>query len=108
VGYGATHTLTRNSKLATIGVGFADGYDLRLSNNAFAAFQQLKAPIIGRISMDYTVVDVTDIPESLCYVGGWAELVNQDITLDTLAHSTGIHSRALSTGFTSRVTRIHL
>jgi alanine racemase len=90
VGYGATHTLTRNSKLATIGVGFADGYDLRLSNNAFAAFQQLKAPIIGRISMDYTVVDVTDIPESLCYVGGWAELVNQDITLDTLAHSTGI------------------
>ncbi|MBA3813924.1 MAG: alanine racemase [Alphaproteobacteria bacterium] len=107
VGYGASHTLTRDSKLATIGVGFADGYDLRLSNNAFIAFGQFKAPVLGRISMDYTVIDVTDIPESLCYVGGWAELVNQAITLDTLAHSLGTHSRALSTGFTSRVTRVY-
>lgn len=107
VGYGATHTLTRNSKLATIGIGFADGYDLRLSNNGFASFQQVKAPVVGRISMDYTVVDVTDVPESLCYVGGWAELINQTMTLDTLAHSIGTHSRELSTGFSSRVTRIY-
>jgi alanine racemase len=107
VGYGATYTLTRKSKLATIGVGFADGYDLRFSNNAHVSFQHLKAPVIGRISMDYTVVDVTDIPESFCYVGGWGELVNQTITLDTLAHSIGTLSRELSTGFTSRVTRIY-
>lgn len=108
VGYGATHILARDSKLATIGVGFADGYDLSLSNNAYVAFQNVKAPVVGRISMDYTVVDVTDVSEPLCCVGGWAELVNQDITLDTLAHSIGTHSRALSTGFTSRVARIYL
>lgn len=107
VGYSATYTVTRKSKLATIGIGFADGYDLRLSNNAFVTFQQMKAPVVGRISMDFTVVDVTDIPESLCYVGGWAELVNQTMTLDSLAHSIGTHSRELSTGFSSRVTRVY-
>lgn len=107
VGYSATHTLTRDSKLATIGVGFADGYGLRLSNNAFVVFGPFKAPVVGRISMDYTVVDVTDVPESLCPVGGWAELVNQDITLDELAQSMGTHSRELTTGFRARVTRVY-
>jgi len=107
VGYGATHTLTRTSKLATLGIGFADGYDLRFSNNAFAAFGEFKAPVVGRISMDYTVIDVTDIPDSLYYVGGWAELVNQETTLDTLANSISTLSRELSTGFTSRVARVY-
>lgn len=107
VGYSATHTLTRESKLATIGVGFADGYGLRLSNNAFVAFGPFKAPVVGRISMDYTVVDVTDVPESLCPVGSWAELVNQDITLDELAQTIGTHSRELTTGFRARVTRVY-
>jgi alanine racemase len=107
VGYGATHTLTRPSKLATIGVGFADGYDLRFSNNAFVSFGEFKAPVVGRISMDYTVIDVTDAPESLCYVGGWAELVNPTTTLDTLAKSINTISRELSTGFTARVTRVY-
>lgn len=107
VGYGATHSLTRDSKLATLGIGFADGYDRRLSNNGFVAFQHFNAPIVGRISMDYTVVDVTDIPESLCYVGGWAELINHSTTLDTLANAIGTISRELSTGFAPRVTRIY-
>lgn len=107
VGYSATHTLNRDSKLATLGIGFADGYDRRFSNNAFAAFQHLKAPVVGRVSMDYTVVDVTDVPESLCYVGGWAELVNETMTLETLAQSIGTLSRELSTGVSSRVSRVY-
>jgi alanine racemase len=105
VGYGATHILQRHSKLATIGIGFADGYDRRLSNTGYMLIQGLKAPVVGRISMDYTVIDVTDIPESLCYVGGWAELVNETLTLDTLAHSIGTISRELSTGFGQRLSR---
>ncbi|MBS0271973.1 MAG: alanine racemase [Proteobacteria bacterium] len=107
VGYGATYTLSRDSKLATLGIGFADGYDRRLSNNAFAHIQGFKAPVIGRISMDYTVIDVTDIPESLYYVGGWVELVNQALTLDILAHSIGTISRELSTRFGQRLHRVY-
>lgn len=107
VGYGATYTLPHDSKLATLGIGFADGYDRRLSNNAFVYIQGFKAPVLGRISMDYTVIDITDIPEALCYVGGWVELVNQVLTLDTLAHSIGTISRELSTGFGQRLHRVY-
>jgi len=105
VGYDATHTLTRESKLATIGVGFADGYDRRLSKHGHMEIQGFKAPVVGRISMDYTVIDVTDIPESLCVVGEWAELVNESLTLDRLALSIGTISRELSTGFGKRFYR---
>lgn len=108
IGYGATHKLKRQSRLATLGIGFADGYDLRLSNAGQVLFGPLRAPVVGRISMDYTVVDVTDIPESLCYVGGWAELINSVLTLDTMATSIGTHSRELSTGFSPRVMRVYV
>jgi len=107
VGYGATYILTRESKLATLGIGFADGYDRRFGNQAYVEFEGFKAPVLGRISMDYTVVDVTDIPESLCVVGGWAELVNQNLTLDAHAHAIGTISRELSTGFGQRLMRIY-
>ncbi len=107
VGYGATHLLSRESKLVTLGIGFADGYDRRLSNNAVVDIQGFKAPVVGRISMDYTVVDVTDIPESLCYVGGWAELVNETLTLDVLAQASGTISRELSTRFGPRLYRMY-
>ncbi|MBI2707154.1 MAG: alanine racemase [Proteobacteria bacterium] len=107
VGYGASYSLTRDSKLATLGIGFADGYDRRLSNNAFVEIQGFKAPVVGRISMDYTVVDVTDIPESLYYVGGWAELINETLTLDVLAQASGTISRELSTRFGARLYRMY-
>jgi alanine racemase len=107
VGYGATYSLRRDSKLATLGIGFADGYDRRFSNTAQVEIQGFQAPVVGRISMDYTVVDVTDVPEALCYVGGWAELVNDTLTLDALAHLSGTISRELSTGFSTRLHRVY-
>lgn len=79
-----------------------------MSNTGYVTFGPLKAPIVGRISMDYTVVDVTDIPEALCYVGGWTELINPSQTLDTIATSIGTHSRELSTGFSARVMRVYV
>lgn len=107
IGYGATYVLTQKSKLATLGVGFADGYDRRLSNKGYVEFQGFKAPIVGRISMDYTVVDITGIPEHLCHIGGWATLVNETLTLDRLADSIGTISRELSTGFGERLSRVY-
>ncbi len=107
VGYGATHTLMRDSKLATIGIGFADGFDRRLQNSQ-AEIHGHKALVVGRISMDYTVIDVTDVPEALCEVGAWAELVNETLTLDALATSIGTISRELSTGFGDRLHRVYV
>lgn len=107
VGYDGTYTLTRESELATLGVGFADGYDRRLSNKGHVDIQGFRAPIVGRISMDYTVVDVTDVPASLRAPGDWVDLVNDQLTLDQLAHEIGTISRELSTGLGKRWTRLY-
>jgi alanine racemase len=61
VGYGATYRTTRTTRVATLPVGYADGYDRGLSNRGFVIVRGQRAPIIGRVSMDLTTIDVTDI-----------------------------------------------
>ena len=61
VGYGATFTAERETRIATIPIGFADGYSRHLSNQGFVGIRGKKAPIIGRVCMDQFMVDVTDI-----------------------------------------------
>ncbi len=63
VGYNATFTAKRKTKVATIPVGYADGYPRGLSNKGWVLIRGQKAPIIGRICMDQFMVDVTDIPD---------------------------------------------
>lgn len=107
VGYGASRTLDRPSRLATLGIGFADGLSRNLSNRGHVYVGPFQAPILGRISMDYTVVDVTDVPESLCYPGSWVQLVNERQTLDDLAHSINTISRELSIHLGARLWRVY-
>ena len=61
VGYGATYVAERKTRIATIPVGYADGYPRSLSNKAYVLIRGKRAPIIGRICMDQFMVDVTDI-----------------------------------------------
>lgn len=61
IGYDRTHQVTRNSVLAVLPVGYWDGYDRGLSNKGKVVINQQHAPILGRISMNLTIVDVTDI-----------------------------------------------
>lgn len=60
VGYGATFKTARETRIATIPVGFADGYNRKLSNKGCVVINGVKAPIIGRVCMDQFMVDVTD------------------------------------------------
>ncbi|HEY0908533.1 MAG TPA: alanine racemase [Candidatus Paceibacterota bacterium] len=62
VGYDLTHTLSRNSRLAIIPVGYWHGMPRSLSNKGHVLVGGKKAPIVGRVSMDITIIDVTDIP----------------------------------------------
>jgi len=62
VGYGRTFTVTRESRIATVTTGYADGLNRLLSNKGFLMVNGMKAPIVGRICMDQTMIDVTDIP----------------------------------------------
>jgi len=91
IGYGCTFKTTRPSVLAVIPVGYFDGYDRGLSNVAHVLVRGKRAPVRGRVAMDFTVVDVTDIPG----VGleDEATLIGADgrekLTADDLAAWTG-------------------
>lgn len=64
VGYGCSHQMTRESTIAILPIGYSDGYDRHLSNQGYVLIRGKRAPVIGRIAMNLTTVDVTDIPEA--------------------------------------------
>ncbi len=64
ISYGRTHTLEKDSLIAVLPIGYADGYHRTLSNHATVSVMGKKAPLIGRICMDQCMVDVTEIPET--------------------------------------------
>lgn len=64
IGYGRTFITQRTSRIATVTTGYADGYSRLLSNKGFMILADKKAPIVGRICMDQTLIDVTEIPEA--------------------------------------------
>ena len=63
VSYGGTYTTDHVTKMATIPVGYADGYPRMLSNKGWVLIHGKKAPICGRVCMDQFMVDVTEIPD---------------------------------------------
>ncbi len=63
VSYGGTYVTTKKTRIATIPVGYGDGYPRSLSNQGYVLIRGKKAPILGRVCMDQFMVDVTDIPE---------------------------------------------
>jgi alanine racemase len=63
VGYGCTYKTTRQTKLAVLPVGYYDGYDRLLSNSAYVLIAGKRAPVRGRVAMNFITADVTDIPD---------------------------------------------
>ena len=64
IGYGCTYRTTRTSRIAILPIGYSDGYDRGLSNVAHVLIRGVRAPIRGRVCMNLTMVDVTDIPDA--------------------------------------------
>lgn len=64
IGYGRTFVTNKEMRIATVTTGYADGYSRRLSNKGYMMIEGMRAPIVGRICMDQTLIDVTDIPEA--------------------------------------------
>jgi alanine racemase len=97
VGYGATHRLRRPSRIATVGVGYADGYLRALSNRSAGYLGNHPAPLVGRVSMDLVTLDVTDVPSELVHPGAWVELVGPHRTLDRIATDAGTNGYEILT-----------
>jgi alanine racemase len=108
VGYGATHRASKPGRWATLSIGYGDGLPRTLGNRGSAVLQGRRVPIIGRISMDLTVVDISDLPA--VQIGDVATLLGaegqEEITLDEMAKLAGTISYEILTGFTPRLPRI--
>ena len=96
VGYGATRTLNRRSRIAVVSVGYADGIFRALSTadgeeGLVAYLGQHPAPILGRVSMDLITVDVTDVPEADAQRGAWVQLLGPNVS----AHEFALHANTI-------------
>ncbi len=85
VGYGATFRATQPMKIATVPIGYADGFHRIGSNTGMTNVDGHLAPVIGRVSMDLITLDVTDLPEPLRQQGTWVEFLGAHRTPDDLA-----------------------
>lgn len=108
LGYNVTHRASRHERWATLSIGYGDGLPRSLSNKGSALIGGQRVPIIGRISMDLTVVDITDL--SGVRIGDVATLLGaegrEEITLDELARTADSVSYEVLTRFTPRLPRI--
>jgi len=108
VGYGATYRAEAPERWATLSIGYADGLPRALGNRGSALLGGRRVPMIGRISMDMTVVDITDAPG--VRVGDVATLLGVEggeaITVDQVAELAGTISYEILTGFTRRLPRV--
>ena len=108
VGYGAAHEVVRPGRIATIAVGYADGYPRSLGNRGRVYIGGLPAPVVGRVSMDLITVDVTRLPEGAVRPGGWAELIGPHHPVDQVAAEAGTIGYEILTGLARRCHRVWL
>ena len=108
IGYGGTWRATRRSRIATLPVGYNDGVPWRLGNRGRALVRGCCVPIVGRVSMDYTTVDITDAPG--VEVGDVVTLIGRDgdheLSARTLAEEAGTIPYEITCSIGRRVPRL--
>ena len=116
VGYGAGYTLSRDSRIATIGLGYADGWVRSISTferpeglpGGSVRLGGQRLPMIGRVSMDLITVDVTDAPQSAAHPGAFMEVLGDDYTIDDAADAAGTIGYEFLTSLGARFHRSYL
>ena len=110
ISYGATYETTRKQRIATVPVGYGDGYPRSLSNKGYVLIHGKKAPICGRICMDQFMVDVTDIPEA--QEGDLVTLVGKDhgaeITMEEIGDLSGRFNYEFACDLGKRIPRVYI
>jgi alanine racemase len=105
LGYGRTFATERDSKIALVPIGYADGYPRALSNQGKAVIDGQIVPIVGRISMDWILVDVTLLSNSR--IGDEVTLIGANIKAADIASLVGTIGYEITCGLTARVPRIY-
>jgi alanine racemase len=105
VGYGATHCPTGPARIATVPIGYADGYRRSLGGRGRAYVEGRAVPVVGRVSMDLLTLDVSSLPARLVRPGTVVELIGSNATLDAVADAAGTIGYEILTGLGARVPR---
>lgn len=110
IGYGCTFEASRKTLVATLPIGYDDGYPRRLSNRAHVIVRGVYASVVGRVSMDLTLIDVTNVPD--ISLGDEVTLWGMErerrlaITVEELAKTAGMLSYEVTCGIGKRVSRL--
>lgn len=109
ISYGRTFVTRRESLIATLPIGYADGYSRSLSNSGEALVRGMRAPLVGRVCMDMCMLDVTDVPgvsegDDVMLIGSQG---SEHITADDIAAKIGTIAYEVLCGISDRVPRIY-
>lgn len=110
ISYGRTFVTQNKSRIATVAIGYADGYPLSLSNRGIMIAKGKRVPVVGRVCMDMTLLDVTDVPKLT--VGDFVTVIgsegNTSMWADQVASLAGTHIYEILCGIGPRVERRYI
>jgi alanine racemase len=106
VGYDHQWVAPRPSRIATLPIGYADGYHRVLGNRAEVGLDGRLCPVVGRISMDLVTVDVTDCPAAA--IGDWCDVIGPGVPVEKLAALAGTNEYEILTSLGRRFHRVYL
>jgi len=109
IGYGHAYEAPSERRIATVSIGYADGFNRCLTGTGYVLIRGKKAPVVGRVCMDQIMVDVTDIPDAC--LGDWAVVLGRDQDAEITAEEFGAMSHSFNyeviCNFMPRVTRVY-
>ena len=113
IGYGCTFEASRRSLIATLPIGYHDGYMRGLSNRAHVIVRGMYAPVVGRVSMDLTMIDVTnvagvEVDDKVTLLGWDRQNADLKIPAEDLARTSGTLSYEVTCGVGERVPRVYV
>ena len=107
VGYGAAHVMAAPGRVATVAVGYADGWLRSFSRRGCGFIAGMRVPLIGRVSMDLATFDVSAVPETAVYPGAMIELLGSAYGVDDAAADAGTIGYEILTALGSRYHRVY-
>ncbi len=107
VGYGATHRAAGPTRVATVAVGYADGYLRSLSSHGSARIGGQRVSLIGRVSMDLSTFDVTGVSREAACPGAMVDLIGADLCVDDVADAAGTIGYEILTALGHRYHRVY-
>jgi alanine racemase len=108
VGYSATYVAPQERRLATVALGYADGILRALGNRGAFFHGNVRLPIVGRVSMDSTIIDISDLPEGTLKLGSTVEFLGPHQSLEEVAELAGTISWEVLTSIGQRYHRTYL